>query len=505
MSLKQAEIAYYLKMLLDKTKALDGRLDVISEEVARKFTDVPPVPYTGQGNALHFQRIDVVLVEELDLANRRFYGPRCIPKERANVDNDDHWEEDTTIPKIWVDVPQNISIPEVGDYVDVFFSGMYVKDNVEVPKYGLFSPHETMIGITTSYQYPYPERGTNPNTYEVAIFNSKFPQAVGKFTPAPMIARGVVFAHNWANELFQSETYIPQGTYVSVFKSGSYWWFELRSWDYVYFELAQDKRLETNPVICKILVFDGAEWVDSGDRFALWDDYYTHPGFFTGVADKDRGWAKLRKKNADGALDDYELIWMSGPAHIVEFTLTSNRDEGGGGEYVNATIDGAYLYGADQLAPNKVWFRGGTFPFAKTGAVGMAVYDDRNRHYTVFQCDQVSDEIYAALASNMCSNVAVISIPVACIGYPFSQIHPDLEAGGTCLNLHGHLGLAGDTVTLQWMQSLREYNVIDVDKKHKAIAGPMSIDGNNLVQEVYNAAIEYCTPPADNIVNGTPC
>lgn len=501
MSLKQAEIAYYLKMLLDKTKALSSRVDVLSEEVARKYTDVPPVPYTGQGNSLHFQRSDVVLVEQLDLPNRRFYGSRCIPKERQGINTTDHWEADTTLDKIWVDVPQNISIPEIGDFVEVFFSGMWIKDDVEVPKYALFSPHEEMIGITVSSKFPYPNRQSNPNTYEVAIFNSKFPQTVGKFTPLPMINRGVVVAHNWANQVELSDSWVPEGTFVTVFKSGSYWWFQLRTWNLVYFELYDNKTLTKQPTLAKVLVFNGVAWVDSGIRVNLFDSYYNAPGFFTGKANIDRGWAKLRKKGEGGALDEVELIWMSGPAHIVEFTLTEDRPDTGSEAAVGAYIDHTYLYGHDQMNPETVWFNDTTFPNAKGGAIGTAIWDDRNLRYVVVQCDQDSPLVNATLVEDMCSDTALVSGITPCFGHPFSQT-PDIAGA---VNLKGHRGVAGAAVTLLWRQTLKEYEVIDVTLRHETLSGPLTVDGISLVQTVYNAAFESCTPSATNIINGTEC
>jgi hypothetical protein len=292
----------------------------------------------------------------------------------------------------------------------------------------------------------------------------------------------------------------------------------------VYFQLTAQKDLSTQPVTAVILRFNGTAWASSGITINVYDNYYPDAGFFTGKNGIDRGWAKLRKKNEPTSRDDYELIWMSGPCHVIEFLLEADRTAGDPAptETVYAGIIRAYLYGHESYTPEgainiPVRFPATYFPFAKEGAKGTAVYDDEstgNREYRVVQCDQLCLTATAILSVDLCGGAsATVEEFDNASQWPFSQIPAAFEGGaaGGVLNLYGHRGKAGDLVALMFIQYLEEYCIIDVEKKSLNVVEPYFIAEDEItglpVLRSYTTTIatEYCTDPVVTDIDGDIC
>ncbi len=286
----------------------------------------------------------------------------------------------------------------------------------------------------------------------------------------------------------------------------------------VFFELYQAKEIPKNPgdnwFLAKILSFNGTIWSATATIIKVWDDYWfdfakTQYGFFTGVNELDRGWAKFRKARAAPAdPDEYELVWMSGPAHVVAFELTADRDPSAPPEAVAADINNYYLYGNDGLQVIDVWFREAEFPFAKSGSIGRGLYDDVNRRYEAVLADQLCLTADALLDNDMCGEVgAAVSEFNNDSPHPFSMIPPDAVQGGFgVLNIFGHRGFAGMHVQLVFWQELEEYVIIDVEKSIMFLAGPLMDDGSGpLWQYVYEVAGEICEDPDIHYVDTTDC
>lgn len=286
----------------------------------------------------------------------------------------------------------------------------------------------------------------------------------------------------------------------------------------VRFRLYDNKLIGDTSTLATIMTFNGSDWVLTDEMIYLFDSYYPDPSFFTGTGGKDEGWAKLRKKaENEEDPDEYEVIWMSGPAHVIEFQLKANRSFSGTAELVAATCKRKYLYGNDGIAQEDedidVWFPLDYFPFAINGAKGTALYDDVNRRYVAVQCDQLCITATALLTADMCSFDAIVEDFTPDTDFPFSQSPSGVfnfgtgGGSGTVTNSKGHRGLAGDIVTLEFRGFAERYDVIDVSKKATLIGGPFSVDTADMKmkQFVYQIAAEYCTPPILNTVDLTDC
>jgi hypothetical protein len=250
----------------------------------------------------------------------------------------------------------------------------------------------------------------------------------------------------------------------------------------VFFQLYDDKQLGINPTLATILEFDPATnlWVDTGTFINLYDDYpvvgHSKQGMFTGKALIDRGWAKLRERAEEPeSPDDYTIIFMSGPVHVIEFTLDADRPSDGSAADVAATVTHAYRYGHEQLFPQTnvdVHFPAGWYKFSKTGAKGMAHYDDRHMRYNVVVCDQLALLLTGLLSGNVCGDASLSSITgvEAATPFPFSQL-PTLGNGGelAVLNFHNHAGQAGDFVTVNFLEYVEEYNILDIEKHQLSV------------------------------------
>src|SRR5690606_33668818 len=104
----------------------------------------------------------------------------------------------------------------------VHFTGSYEDSESEhgvSVRYGYFTPYETLVGKTTSGNFPYPE-GT-ANVYEVEVYRSFFDPIPGNGESTD-VKRGTVVAYNWVN----TPTAVPRGTKVITNKSNDAWWFQ---------------------------------------------------------------------------------------------------------------------------------------------------------------------------------------------------------------------------------------------------------------------------------------
>jgi hypothetical protein len=247
-----------------------------------------------------------------------------------------------------------------------------------------------------------------------------------------------------------------------------------------------------------ILAFNGTTWVSTGVTIWVYDDYYNAPGFFTGTANYDRGWARFRKKGTGGNPDQYELVWMSGPAHVVRFTLTADRSSGAPDEALNATINQYFLYGNDRLQRTTIYFRADMYPRALTGAKGYAVYNDFDDHYEAVVCDQQGTHATALLTQDACGTSVSIEDFTISSFWPFSLAPDPLPT--TALNINAHCGRSGDIVKLVWLEYLEEWDVYDVTKHQVEVPIGQRItvatDGTCTEEwQWQQACIELCQDP----------
>lgn len=216
----QDQIAEYIARLLASVKKLEDEIKIIKREKRNVFGP-PPVPYAGMYPALQTQSHDVVKIYRVDVANNYWEGQLCKP-----IEDFPFWKPDTQLGTISGVTPDMISVPEIDELAEVFFSGMYPDDASSdglSPRYGLFDAADPRPGMTTSWAFPYPEEA-NTNVYEVQTLKASFPKLPG-VRGWTGFGRDVVIAMNWVDE----PKLLPQGTKVTVHRHNGQWWFRQRS------------------------------------------------------------------------------------------------------------------------------------------------------------------------------------------------------------------------------------------------------------------------------------
>lgn len=215
---EQEKIAQYIRELLDKTKKLQDEINVIKREKKNVFGP-PPLPFAGIFPALDAQHHDVVKITYTKASSNYWEGYLCKPIEAAPF-----WEPDTQLGTISGVTPDMVSVPEVDEIVEVFFSGMYADDDGELqPQYGMFDAADVRPGVTTASKYPYPQDPAT-NVYEVQTYRGSFPKQPGKQELTTQ-DKDVVIAMNWVN----NPVLLSQGTRVSVHRHNGQWFFRQRS------------------------------------------------------------------------------------------------------------------------------------------------------------------------------------------------------------------------------------------------------------------------------------
>lgn len=370
--------------------------------------------------------------------------------------------------------------------------------------------------------YPIP----GATVFPFIFLSGGFPDAQGTRTPAYTERRATPNVRCFAT----SGEYIPEGTVIQVWQDRGVddanpgeWWTDWTPGEaLVFFQLYANKTLSTQPAIGDILAFNTTtlEWAVTGVYIYVHDDYYNSPGFFTGKLGVDRGWAKLLKyKDQDDVLDLYDhygLVWMSGPAHKIRFTLTADRTSAAA-EAVDADVDHTYLYGHDQLAPTSVWFPLEFYPKALTGAVGEATYDDRNIRYEVQICDQLCNTAKAVLKSDMCGNATTTTVGSFTVTskWPFSQI-PDVDLDEqnppepiadtwTVANTYAAQGQTGDPVWLEWDHDLDMFVIIRVKGHTINLSAGWTVSGTDITQYFYGVSVEICAAYTTTTIQGEDC
>lgn len=204
--LQQEVIARNLRFLLDKVISLQQQVDNVKETSYEQ--DVPPVPYAGSSNSLHFQRFDVCQVLSVDKAQRKFTAKACKPYDGAEL-----WEQDTDrLEQIEVTVPRHLSVPEVDEFCLVYFTGMF--DDATKPRYAIFDCHEPFIGKVSVPSTPV----AGQNVYQVNIYRGSFEDAAGA-QEITLEAAGSIFAAHWG---FAAN--YDNDEPVIVWKANHRWW-----------------------------------------------------------------------------------------------------------------------------------------------------------------------------------------------------------------------------------------------------------------------------------------
>jgi len=215
---------------------------------------------------------------------------------------------------------------------------------------------------------------------------------------------------------------------------------------------------------------------DPGSTVNVWDE----EGLFYYAMEGAKGVARWDDKQ-----DRYVVIECQTKAGYVLFTTTADRSTPPVLEEIAATIvdyGGTQQDVQDPAAESfKVWFRDGQFPYALSGADGVARFDATIGKYYVEVCNQRSTFVEVTIDANMCGNeVPSIDGWEATDAWPFSQEprEADLE---DVVNPWGLKASDGDSILLRWDESRKKYVVDEVPWYDEAVhAGSVSIDGCGL-------------------------
>lgn len=216
--LKADSIASYIRELLDGQKGLRDDVAALKRQ-QRNIFGPPPVPFAGMFPALDPQHHDVVKIYKVDAVRNYWEGQLCKPTQDAPF-----WIPDTDLGTISGVTPDMVSVPDVDELVEVFFSGMYDNGSGDLDsQYGMFGVADARPGLTTAYAYEYP---TDPesNVYEVQTLKARFTKLPGKRDFPTSETKDVVIAMNWVD----NPTLLPQGTRVTVHRHNGQWWFRQR-------------------------------------------------------------------------------------------------------------------------------------------------------------------------------------------------------------------------------------------------------------------------------------
>lgn len=213
----QDQIAEYIRQLLEGQKELRNEIIQLKREKKNIFGP-PPVPFAGMFPALDAQHHDVVKIYHVDQDTNYWEGQLCVPIEEAPF-----WSPDTDLGTISGVTPDMVSVPEIDELVEVFFSGMYEEGSDLAPQYGMFDVADARPGQTTSYLHPYPTDNST-NVYEVQTLKAKFPKLPGNQDFSSQ-SKDVVMAMNWVDD----PVLLPTGTKVLVHRHNGQWWFHNRS------------------------------------------------------------------------------------------------------------------------------------------------------------------------------------------------------------------------------------------------------------------------------------
>lgn len=252
-----------------------------------------------------------------------------------------------------------------------------------------------------------------------------------------------------------------------------------------------------------IRTFDGTTYND-GEAikvFDWWAISQTGRGMWQGFTGME-GWAIRREKNADltpGAPPEYDIVWMEQYAFWVEGTLTSLFDEEG---VATATVTASWHQGVEPGSSITVHddHDPPMFPRAVAGSnfsAARSEYADPDNpdvpYYKVIQCQQIALTARAILAEVMCGSgeFAITSFTVT----SHSPYNMDISPG-TAFNDFAHKGEAGDTIWLQWDDTLFDYVITNVTKKNQTVVFDVRVFGDYIQTFETECAVEYCQPPS---------
>jgi hypothetical protein len=191
------------------------------------------------------------------------------------------------------------------------------------------------------------------------------------------------------------------------------------------------------------------DWTSTGTAITVRDPFIA-PGCWMGYTDYE-GWAIM----GDGGI--YDIVWMERPALIIYFTLTQDTNTSSG---TTATFTTYFQQGdKSRGGSGLVYDVQSLYPRAKTGAKGIAIWNDRTERYEVVVCQQLGF-IFKATATTFCPDSTDVTISgFARLNHSLYNQVPD-PVPTTAYNRHGLAGRDGDSLTLAFDDVNDRYDII---------------------------------------------
>lgn len=238
----------------------------------------------------------------------------------------------------------------------------------------------------------------------------------------------------------------------------------------------------------------GALTVD-GEVITVKDVYGDRHGLYGAV-----GWA------VPGAAEEpWKIVVVDHQAIFIEFTLTSGFASGS----ATATVD---LFYQGMGPPNEpqggvtVYDDQGFFPRAMIGSKGKAVWDQCNKKYKVYECQQMARVLKADLVGAMCPGdpFGDITNVVNADFSPFNMMpNPVPDIGSN--SWYSLAGEAGNEVWLEYDHAFGGYQIVQV--RHKTVKLLKNVRYNDQTCRIEGLRVECavmtCKPvPLDNASDG---
>jgi hypothetical protein len=145
--------------------------------------------------------------------------------------------------------------------------------------------------------------------------------------------------------------------------------------------------------LARILTWDtdSGEWIEGDDDITVAEPYTAATGNFRAEGGYE-GWCVFR------AGTTYDIVEMEHVAQQITFTLDHALGYATAGQ-AEVTVTGVTNGRTPSADPVVVWDPNGHYPRTFAGAKGQAYYDIVNDRYVIFECEQLTLEIYATVTT----------------------------------------------------------------------------------------------------------
>jgi hypothetical protein len=275
--------------------------------------------------------------------------------------------------------------------------------------------------------------------------------------------------------------------------------------------------------LARILTWDtdSGEWIEGDDDITVAEPYTAATGNFRAEGGYE-GWCVFR------AGTTYDIVEMEHVAQQITFTLDHALGYATAGQ-AEVTVTGVTNGRTPSADPVVVWDPNGHYPRTFAGAKGQAYYDIVNDRYVIFECEQLTLEIYATVTTlcvpspsypdDMLLNEAYMrAVPFGKHFFAMPETLPTTYANGL-RNPFSFSAKSGDGALLRWDDNYEgtgegRWIIIEVSKHTYDMITDVAVnevtDGGTpvkiLQKRTMKVQVYTCGDPAwEDIIDTTEC